>query len=304
MAEQKLKSLALVQVNKQLKEEQWQNLQHKVQKKASFHWQVPAAIVASLAILFLFITITLNAPIETPNQAASERPAATIETVYASEFYLPKADPVSNFYPNVVKINDEAFLQQLNALLSEADWVEFEGEIPEDEYRYQFVYSNGASKYLVYESERETEYLIDRASGYAYVYTNTTDDHWMLYNALQTEQDSHFWKGYLFFLIILLLRALHDTLYKRKHKLERQPKMHTNHWQSVSTITIVVILILTTFFTEQVHFAWWVIGVGFNTFFCLKINKVEEHHAWRIRSILFNNATFIVYAVGLLYNLI
>ena len=62
--------------------------------------------------------------------------------------------------------------------------------------------------------------------------------------------------------------------------------------------------LLLTFFMEQVHFTWWVIGGDFSTSFCLKINKVEEHHAWRIRSILFNNATFIVYAVGLLYNLI
>ena len=224
-----------------------------------------------------------------------------IERVYASELYLPKADPLSNFYPVVVKVKDEVFLLQLNGLLSEADWVKFEGEIPEGK-RYKFVYSNGASKYLVYESELETEYLIDRASGYAYAYLNTTDNHRTLYNALQTEQG--LWKGYLYFLIILLLRALHDTVYKRKHKLERQPKMHTSHWQSVSTIVIGAILILTTFFTEQVHFAWWVIAVGFNTFFCLKINKVEEHHAWRIRSILFNNATFIAYAVGLLYNLI
>lgn len=308
MIEEQLKSLGQVKVNKERKEEQWQQIESQISKKAPLHWQVPAVLIASITIFVMLLTIPLNLDVPSTSTTASEKPTSQIKTIYTSKYYDSKTKPISNFYPGILKLNDKEAISNVNTILTQSEWELFNQDATLDDYEYKLVYTDGLVKYFsyYYDSNAGVEYLIEQDSKYAYSYTYSYDggEVYNLRYALRKNAYNLSWGGYLLFFGILIIRAWHDMSYKRKNKLDRLPKMHITHWQSIFTIITVATLLSTTVFVGKVHFAWWIVGVVLNLFICLKLNKVEAHHAWRIRTIIINNVMFIIYAMTFLYPLI
>lgn len=279
--EEQLKQLQKIDVEHAKKEQDFQLLNARINKKV-FHWKIPAV---AISIVFLVFFLLMTAPQKIEQRVMSDETTQLVKVLTMDG----NGDPTSKWQFTVNENTDVEFLEKVEELLINLQPVTQPSSEREVERTIKLVYNDEA-----YERWQEVRFgeqltLYQVAQKQYYEIPEEQLQNWYTIQGWNVNLETN---KYLYFVLFSFANMLVQLLVKKKMKqadLEHgNKKRNLERWQTATNLVMVVVLFASLYFFHPLHLSV-VVGIIIVAFFVgVWIENNFGYNNWRKLSLLFD----------------
>lgn len=266
--DKRLKELSNIQIDMQQKQESYEQIQQRIQRR---NWKIPSIVLCFCAILIFLVGTA-------PELRQAHNKAQISKIVVANG----EANVVSAWQLNVQQIVDKQKLRDFSDIYKTLKVEETVQLSHAASYTIKVIFTNNTSKsYIVYlNDDRKSSVFYEMNTDTYFQTVNATYEE--VFTVLDRPHKSNlvlFWLIPLF-TIIYLQRAINKKMRVEGESNRKLPR-HSTHWQSVSTLLAVVLLFSLFMFNHHLHYGLVVLISLLNLFICLILESRYGKNKWR-----------------------